>query len=103
MNLWFEKSIMTSQSTNEETLAMLGFNTMTGLGRELMDQAISGILSGVLMIIGGLSVYFQGTGKLPVSRNSQRQATWLVNVGPIFKIGGPIMIVGGFFKLFLSF
>jgi hypothetical protein len=67
-----------------------------------MGLAVPGILSGVLMIIGGLSVYFQGTGKLPISRNSERQTTWLVNVGPIFKIGGPIMIVGGLLKLFLS-
>lgn len=67
-----------------------------------MDLALSGILSGVLMIIGGFSAYFQGTGKLPVSRNSVRQATWLINVGPILKIGGPIMIFGGLLKLFLS-
>ncbi|OYZ21469.1 MAG: hypothetical protein B7Y39_09050 [Bdellovibrio sp. 28-41-41] len=68
-----------------------------------MDLAVSGVLSGILMIVGGLSVYFQGTGKLPVSRNSERQSTWLVSIGPIFKIGGPIMIVGGLLKLFLSF
>lgn len=68
-----------------------------------MDLAASGIISGLLMIVGGASVFLQGIGRLPVSRNSQRQATWLVNIGPVFKIGGPIMIVGGLFKLFLSF
>lgn len=67
-----------------------------------MELVFSSALSGILMVIGGLSVYLQGTGRLPVSRNSKRQSTWLVNVGPIFKIGGPIMVVGGLLKLFLS-
>ncbi len=67
-----------------------------------MDFAVSGVISGVLMMIGGLSVYLQGTGRIPVSRNSKRQSTWLINVGPIFKIGGPVMIVGGLLKLLLS-
>ncbi|MBL7554375.1 MAG: hypothetical protein JNM24_01035 [Bdellovibrionaceae bacterium] len=68
-----------------------------------MDLASSGILSGLLMILGGMSVFLQGTGRLPVSKNSEKQATWLMNIGPIFKVGGPIMVIAGLLKLFLSF
>lgn len=67
-----------------------------------MDLVSPGIVSGLLMILGGLSVFFQGTGRLPISKNSEKQAIWLVNIGPVFKVGGPIMIIGGVFKLFVS-
>jgi len=68
----------------------------------MMDLASPGILSGLLMILGGTSVFLQGTGRLPVSKNSEKQTTWLTNIGPIFKVGGPIMVVAGLLKLFLS-
>lgn len=67
-----------------------------------MEFISAGALSGILMIIGGISVYLQGSGRLPVSRSSEKQVAWIVNVGPIFRIGGPIMILGGIFKLFIS-
>jgi hypothetical protein len=62
----------------------------------------AGMISGLLMILGGVSVFFQGIGRLPVSRNSQRQSTWLETIGPVFKIGGPIMILAGLLKVFLA-
>lgn len=82
-------------------LANLSFPTKTRTGG-MMELASSGILSGLLMVLGGTSVFLQGTGRLPVSKNSEKQATWLTNIGPIFKVGGPIMVVSGLLKLFLS-
>lgn len=60
------------------------------------------VVAGLLMILGGISVYLQGTGRLPVSKNMQRQSSWLVTIGPVFKVGGPIMVIGGVLKILIS-
>lgn len=67
-----------------------------------MEFLSAGAFSGVLMIVGGISVYLQGSGRLPVSRNHEKQLDWVTNMGPIFRLGGPIMVLGGAFKLFIS-
>ncbi|MBL7545543.1 MAG: hypothetical protein JNL11_17120 [Bdellovibrionaceae bacterium] len=67
-----------------------------------MDIGI-GVFSGILMIFGGISVFLQGIGRLPVNKNPERQATWRSDMGPLYKYGGPIMIIAGFLKVIISF
>ncbi|ENJ1743251.1 hypothetical protein AB0536_004683 [Vibrio parahaemolyticus] len=59
---------------------------------ELVDGAIS--------IIGGIWCYLVSTGKLKVGKSQDDSSNWVNPNGKLLKIGGPLLILFGFFRLF---
>jgi hypothetical protein len=59
-------------------------------------------MEGIGAILFGVYFTLIGFGKVAISKNAESNADWLSRYGKLFKIFGPIFVVGGAIRLLLN-